>query len=237
MATRSSRSEELTGKGFEDVSLRCRRGEVVGLYGLIGAGRSEFVQSIYRPPAKTGGQIFWKGKPVEIKQRNRCHRARHRAGAGKPPRSRPLPEPPGRPQHQPADLQASDQGTCRSTVAEKTRAPISRSAICRSRRASRDAPAIEPVRRQPAEDRHRQMAEPRRQSLHLRRADRRRRCRHQGRNLPAVRQAAEAGRRHHPDLLLPAGGLRSFRHPARLSPRATGRQLIGLPQKASTRRS
>ena len=41
---------------------------MIGLYGLIGAGRSEFVQSVFGRFPKTGGQIFWKGKPVEIKR-------------------------------------------------------------------------------------------------------------------------------------------------------------------------
>ena len=90
------RTEKLTGKGFEDVSVRVRAGEVIGLYGLIGAGRSEFVQSIFGRFPKTGGQIFWKGKPVEIQARKRCDLPRHRAGARKPPRSGPLPEPRGR---------------------------------------------------------------------------------------------------------------------------------------------
>jgi ribose transport system ATP-binding protein len=62
------RTEKLTGKGFEDVSLRVRRGEVVGLYGLVGAGRSEFVQSLFGRFPKTGGQIFWKGRPVDIRK-------------------------------------------------------------------------------------------------------------------------------------------------------------------------
>jgi ribose transport system ATP-binding protein len=62
------RTEKLTGKGFEDVSIRVRAGEVIGLYGLIGAGRSEFVQSVFGRFPRTGGQIFWKGKPVEIRK-------------------------------------------------------------------------------------------------------------------------------------------------------------------------
>src|SRR6476469_3374581 len=53
------RTEHLTGKGFEDVSLQVRAGEVIGLYGLIGAGRSEFVMSLFGRFPKTGGQIFW----------------------------------------------------------------------------------------------------------------------------------------------------------------------------------
>jgi ribose transport system ATP-binding protein len=62
------RTEKLTGKGFENVSVRVRAGEVIGLYGLVGAGRSEFVQSVFGRFPKTGGQIFWKGQPVEIRR-------------------------------------------------------------------------------------------------------------------------------------------------------------------------
>jgi ribose transport system ATP-binding protein len=62
------RTENLSGKGFQDISIRVREGEVVGLYGLIGAGRSEFVQSLFGRFPKTGGQIFWNGKPVEIRK-------------------------------------------------------------------------------------------------------------------------------------------------------------------------
>jgi ribose transport system ATP-binding protein len=62
------RTENLSGKGFQDVAIRVREGEVIGLYGLIGAGRSEFVQSLFGRFPKTGGQIFWNGKPVEIRK-------------------------------------------------------------------------------------------------------------------------------------------------------------------------
>jgi ribose transport system ATP-binding protein len=62
------RTEKLSGKGFQDISIRVRAGEVIGLYGLIGAGRSEFVQSLFGRFPKTAGQIFWKGQPVEIRK-------------------------------------------------------------------------------------------------------------------------------------------------------------------------
>lgn len=61
------RTEKLSGKGFDDVSISVRVGEVIGLYGLIGAGRSEFVQSLFGRFPKTAGQIYWNGQPVEIK--------------------------------------------------------------------------------------------------------------------------------------------------------------------------
>jgi ribose transport system ATP-binding protein len=61
------RSENLSGEGFNDVSLAVRAGEVVGLYGLIGAGRSEFVQSLFGRFRTSAGQVFWDGKPVDIR--------------------------------------------------------------------------------------------------------------------------------------------------------------------------
>ncbi|HEY0789906.1 MAG TPA: sugar ABC transporter ATP-binding protein [Chthoniobacterales bacterium] len=62
------RTEHLSGKGFTDISVRVREGEVIGLYGLIGAGRSEFVQSVFGRFPKTDGQIFWKGQPVAMRR-------------------------------------------------------------------------------------------------------------------------------------------------------------------------
>lgn len=61
-------TKNLTGKGFEDVSIKVRRGEIVGLYGLIGAGRSEFAMTVFGRNPKTSGQILWKGQPVDIRQ-------------------------------------------------------------------------------------------------------------------------------------------------------------------------
>ena len=57
----------LSGKGFEDISVTVRAGEVVGLYGLIGAGRSEFVQTVFGRQSKSAGEIVWKGEPVLIR--------------------------------------------------------------------------------------------------------------------------------------------------------------------------
>ncbi len=60
-------TRHLSGKGFEDVSITVRRGEIVGLYGLIGAGRSEFAMSVFGRNHKTSGEILWKGQPVDIR--------------------------------------------------------------------------------------------------------------------------------------------------------------------------
>jgi ribose transport system ATP-binding protein len=58
----------MSGPGFEDVSLTVRRGEIVGLYGLIGAGRSEFVQCLFGRTHKTAGDVKLKGKPVDFRR-------------------------------------------------------------------------------------------------------------------------------------------------------------------------
>jgi ribose transport system ATP-binding protein len=58
----------LTGKGFTDVSLDVRRGEIVGLYGLVGAGRSEFVHALFGRVSHSGGEILWKGQKADIRR-------------------------------------------------------------------------------------------------------------------------------------------------------------------------
>jgi ribose transport system ATP-binding protein len=60
-------TEGLTGQGFHDVSIEVREGEIVGLYGLIGAGRSEFVQSVFGRHPATTGRIAWQGREVSIR--------------------------------------------------------------------------------------------------------------------------------------------------------------------------
>ncbi|MET3853343.1 sugar ABC transporter ATP-binding protein [Rhizobium sp. OAE497] len=57
----------LSGPGFEDVSLSVKAGQIVGLYGLIGAGRSEFALGLYGREKTTAGEIHWMGKKVDIK--------------------------------------------------------------------------------------------------------------------------------------------------------------------------
>ena len=59
--------DNLSGPGFHDVSITVHEGEIVGLYGLIGAGRSEFVQSVFGRQPATRGRINWRGKDVKIR--------------------------------------------------------------------------------------------------------------------------------------------------------------------------
>jgi ribose transport system ATP-binding protein len=58
----------LSGPGFEDISVTVRRGEILGLYGLIGAGRSEFVTTLFGRHRPTAGSIFWRGHEARIRR-------------------------------------------------------------------------------------------------------------------------------------------------------------------------
>lgn len=61
------RLESLSSPGrFENVNLNVRAGEVVGLAGLVGAGRSEIAQAVFGLDPKATGRIFIDGRPVHI---------------------------------------------------------------------------------------------------------------------------------------------------------------------------
>jgi len=60
-------TRSLSGKGFNDISISVRAGEIVGLYGLIGAGRSEFALSVFGRNPKTAGDIVWQGEVVDMR--------------------------------------------------------------------------------------------------------------------------------------------------------------------------
>jgi methyl-galactoside transport system ATP-binding protein/inositol transport system ATP-binding protein len=54
-------------KYFKNVSFTVRRGEILGIAGLVGAGRTEVVETIFGVRPHTGGEIFIDGKKAEIK--------------------------------------------------------------------------------------------------------------------------------------------------------------------------
>jgi len=55
------------GKKFKDVSFHVRKGEILGIAGLVGAGRTEVIETIFGIREKSSGQIFIDGKEVNIK--------------------------------------------------------------------------------------------------------------------------------------------------------------------------
>ncbi len=60
------RVENLTGNGVRNVSFDLKKGEILGLAGLVGAGRTELVRLIYGAERPDSGSIFRNGKTVSI---------------------------------------------------------------------------------------------------------------------------------------------------------------------------
>jgi L-arabinose transport system ATP-binding protein len=52
----------------QPASLSVRRGEILGVFGLVGAGRSELMRLIYGADKKRGGQIILDGRPLKIRR-------------------------------------------------------------------------------------------------------------------------------------------------------------------------
>jgi ABC-type sugar transport system ATPase subunit len=58
----------LTRRGaFTDVSFTVREGEIVGLFGLLGAGHAEVIRSLFADEPATSGEIKMHGTPVQAK--------------------------------------------------------------------------------------------------------------------------------------------------------------------------
>ncbi|MDR2435217.1 MAG: sugar ABC transporter ATP-binding protein [Treponema sp.] len=55
-------------KYFKDVSFTVRRGEILGVAGLIGAGRSEVIETIFGVRQKSGGTILVDGREADIRR-------------------------------------------------------------------------------------------------------------------------------------------------------------------------
>jgi len=68
----------LSGSGFEDVTLHVRKGEIIGLTGLQGAGVSELMQCVFGEIPRREGTIRVRGTEFD---RNRIHRAMRRGVA------------------------------------------------------------------------------------------------------------------------------------------------------------
>ena len=54
------------GDLFQDVSFEVRRGEVLGFYGLVGAGRTEIVETLFGLRDPSGGTILLEGEEVRV---------------------------------------------------------------------------------------------------------------------------------------------------------------------------
>ncbi len=52
---------------FSDVSFTVHEGEIVGLAGLVGAGRTEIAKTIFGALPRTAGEVFVDGKPIAVR--------------------------------------------------------------------------------------------------------------------------------------------------------------------------
>jgi inositol transport system ATP-binding protein len=58
--------QNLSGKGFRNVSFNVKRGEILGVAGLMGAGRTELIEAVFGVTRSYGGSISVDGKAVKI---------------------------------------------------------------------------------------------------------------------------------------------------------------------------
>ena len=59
--------KNLTGNGVKNISFQAHRGEVLGISGLVGAGRTEIMKVVYGAEKKQWGEVYVNGKLADIK--------------------------------------------------------------------------------------------------------------------------------------------------------------------------
>ena len=59
-------TRHLSGRGFEDINMTAFSGQVLGLYGLTGSGRSELARAIFGMDSTVSGEILLGGRSVRI---------------------------------------------------------------------------------------------------------------------------------------------------------------------------
>ncbi len=188
--------------GISDINIEVRRGEIVGLCGLVGSGRSEVARAIFGADPVTSGEIIFDGKAISGEPDLAARR-----GIALIPESR-------KSEGLALLRSVSDNlvvsalrklfpsGLFDQRSAQRTSDGLIRQLrIATPERAADRRPALG---RQPAEGRDRQVAGGRLEALHLRRADARHRHRRQVRDLCADRPAGRR-RRGGPDDLVRAG--------------------------------
>src|ERR1700736_4501542 len=58
--------QNLSGKGFRNVSFHVKRGEILGVAGLMGAGRTELIEAVFGVTRSHGGSVHIDGRAVKI---------------------------------------------------------------------------------------------------------------------------------------------------------------------------
>lgn len=60
-------AQKVSGNGDKNISFKIHKGEVLGLGGLVGAGRTEFAELMFGMQPKTEGKFIFKGKEINPK--------------------------------------------------------------------------------------------------------------------------------------------------------------------------
>ncbi|WP_029075924.1 autoinducer 2 ABC transporter ATP-binding protein LsrA [Kaistia adipata] len=63
---------KLSGEGFRDISLQVRAGEVLGLAGVVGAGRTEFSETLFGLRRQSAGSVTLDGVELSSRSPRRC---------------------------------------------------------------------------------------------------------------------------------------------------------------------
>ena len=142
---------------FEDVSLAVHAGEIVGMFGLVGSGRTDVARALFGATPATSGEILVDGAPVEDeapggRDRQR-RRLRHRRSQARRPGARPQ-----RPRQRRTGLDGPRFLARRAqpqAASDDRRGEARRACSSSARRQPHRAPT---QRRQPAEGRARQVA-------------------------------------------------------------------------------
>jgi ribose transport system ATP-binding protein len=59
--------KNLTADGFKDISFKLKKGEILGIFGLLGSGRTSLVKALFGANKIKSGEILINGKKVDIK--------------------------------------------------------------------------------------------------------------------------------------------------------------------------
>ena len=177
---------------LKDVSFELRKGEILGFAGLMGAGRTEVARAVVGADKIDAGTIRLRGREIRDPQPGRGRPAPDRLPVRGPQAVRPAARAGGQREHRaeragralPGVGVRQGQGDARHVQGVRRHA-AHQDAVGRP-------DGQEPLRRQPAEGRHRQVAGQGLRHPDLRRADPRHRRRREGGDLPAP-QRARAG--------------------------------------------
>ena len=84
--------QNLSGKGFRNVSFQVKRGEILGIAGLMGAGRTELMEAVFGVTRSHGGtiQYQWEGRQNQFAGRR--HSRWHGLADRRPKTNRLVPE-------------------------------------------------------------------------------------------------------------------------------------------------